>query len=333
MADEVLSKSEENEKESQEQIENKNKEFAKKTKKKKPKKVISRKRLIITLAIIAVLGALSGFGIGEYILSGRIDPNRYNYSTETLLDDVSAIKKEAVGKTPEQLGATKSCVLAFDKTFNYDKVSIVGEGSVKAMGVTQSINAKTIRVNNKLYYENISISSFVQALNRYYVVGEDISHYGGKINDKTVTWNQTPDNTKDDSIKTMTQYKEQFGCTMFDYMTYIVSSKTVVDEGSVNKNDDSSYTFTLVLDKSKSVVNYVKTMKATGGLSQYPDFTSDPVITVTIDKDYRILVFKSSETYNAKIGIINAGSVGTLVNTFTYDQDFAIPALEDKSQI
>lgn len=291
-----------------------------------------KKRIMINVIAMALIGVITGFCVGMYIVGNQLDPNRYNFDVASLQDNVAEIRTESQGKTPEQLGATKCCVLAFDTTFNTDKVKIVGVGLVKAkaMGVTvnQTINALTIRVNNNIYFENISVSKFAKAINRFYASGDAIEHYAGSLSGKTVTWNT---NVKND-IKTMDEYKAKFSCTLTDYMTYIVSSKTVVSASAVTLDANGNYVFELELDKSKSVVNYVKNMKATGGLSEYPDFTSNPKIKVTMNADYRILTFTSNETYDAKMGI-TASSVATLTNTFSYDEDFEIPAKTDKSYI
>lgn len=300
------------------------------SKKKKSHKM--KKSTRFTILIVILVGMFCGVTVGLYFGPKSVDPNRYNFEVSALLDDVDEIRNEASGKTPVELGATKSCVLAFDTTFNENRVKVVGRGSVLAMGVTQSISALTIRMYDKLYYENVSVSNFVKALNRYYVEGENISHYGGNLSGNIVTWNTTPDNTGANDIKTMTQHKAQFGSTMNEYMTYIVSSKTVNSESAVTINDDGNYVFTLTLDKSKSVVNYVKTMKATGGLSSYPDFTSDPRVDIIIDANYRILRFESHEEYTVSMGI-SAKSVGRLVNTFSYDEDFVLPKITDKSVV
>lgn len=291
-----------------------------------------KKRIMINIIAMALIGVITGFGVGMYIVGNQLDPNRYNFDVASLQDNVAEIRTESQGKTPEQLGATKCCVLAFDTTFNADRVKIVGVGLVKAkaMGVTvnQTINAITIRVNNNIYFENISVSKFAKAINRFYASGNAIEHYEGSLSGKTVTWDTNAEN----DIKTMDEYKAKFSCTLTDYMTYIVSSKTVVSASAVTLDANGNYVFELELDKSKSVVNYVKNMKATGGLSEYPDFTSNPKIKVTMNADYRILSFTSNETYDAKMGI-TASSVATLTNTFSYDEDFEIPAKTDKSYI
>lgn len=295
-----------------------------------PKQI--RKTTLVNLLIIAMVGVISGIGIGVYFGPKKLDPNRYNYDVAMLRDDVDEIRTESASVNPIQLGAIKSCVLAFDTTFNCNRVCVIGTGSVKAAGVTQTINAKTIRMNDRMYYENISISNFVKPLNRYYVDGENISHYGGKISGNTVTWNTSPDNTGENSIKTMQQYKAQFGSTMNEYMNYIVSSKTVVSASQVTQNADGNFEFSLTLDKTKSVINYVKTMKATANLKNYPDFISNPQISLVIDSNYRILKFTSYEKYTVSIGI-SVKSEGNLTNIFSYDQDFQIPLITDKSTI
>ena len=293
-----------------------------------------KKRTIIIMVIVMMLGVYSGFAIGNFIISQRTDPNRYNFDVAALMDDVSAIRLTAAGKTPQVLGATKSCVLAFDNTFNAEKVQVTGDGLVNAsvgpVKVAQTIDARTIKVGDRLFNENISISSFVKATNRYYVDGEEISHYGGSYDEgaKTVKWNTTADTPED--IKTMTLYTEKYGVPMNYYMTYIVSSKTVVEASAVTVNEDGNYVFTLTLDKVKSVINYVKSMKDTGGLSDYPDFVENPVIELTIDSNYRILKFVSQEVYTAKMGIITASLTGAL---FAYDEDFVIPELSENSVI
>lgn len=308
---------------------------------KEAKKILPRmfsRRTVVNLGIIAMVGIISGVAVGAYFGPKKLDPNRYNFEVSALRDDVDEIRTESAGKTPIQLGATKSCVLAFETTFNCNRVKVEGKGSVKAtvMGVTatQSINACTIRMNDRLYYENICVGrfDFANTFNRYYVDGQNIAHYGGSLNGDTVTWSTRADNTSDNSIKTMEQYKARFGSAMNEYMTYIVSSKTVVSASNVTKNTEGHYEFNLTLDKSKAVVNYVKTMKATGGLKDFPDFTSEPQIYMVIDENYRIIKFTSYEKYTVTMGV-RAKSDATLTNLFSYDQDFEFPLITDKSKI
>ncbi len=296
-----------------------------------------KRRQIVMLVIVIMFGVYTGFAIGNFFISQRSDPNRYNYDVKALSDDVDAIRLMATGKNPQTLGAIKSGVLAFDTTFKEERVFVTGDGLVNArvgpVSVAQTIDAKTIRMGDKMFNENVSISSYVKATNRFYVNGEEISHYSGNYNEstKTVTWKTTPDTPED--IKTMTLYTEKYGVPMNYYMSFIVSSKTVIEASAVTVNEDGNYVFTLTLDRIKSVINYVKSMKDTGGLSDYPDFVENPVIELVIDKNYRILKFTSKEVYKAKMGVITANLSGSLTNTFRYDEDFVIPELSENSVI
>lgn len=291
-----------------------------------------KKRIMINIIAMALIGVITGFCVGMYLVGNQLDPNRYNYDVASLQDNVAEIRTESNRKTPIELGAIKCGALAFDTTFKAERVKIEGKGLVKAkamgMIVNQTIDALTIRVRDRIYFENISVSRFAKAINRFYAINDDIEHYEGSLSGSTVSWNQSPVN----DIKTMDEYQAKFSCTLTDYMTYIVSSKTVVSESAVTIDENGNYVFELELDKSKAVVNYVKNMKVTGELSEYPDFKSNPKIKITMDANYRILVFTSNETYDVKMGI-TASSVATLTNIFSYDEDFTIPAKTDKSYI
>lgn len=291
-----------------------------------------KKRIMINIIAMALIGVITGFCVGMYLVGNQLDPNRYNFDVASLQDNVAEIRTESNNKTPIELGATKCGALAFDTTFKAERVKIEGKGLVKAkvgmITVDQTIDALTIRVRDRIYFENISVSKFAKAINRFYAINDDIEHYEGSLSGSTVSWNQSPVN----DIKTIDEYQAKFSCTLTDYMTYIISSKTVVSESAVTIDENGNYFFELELDKSKAVVNYVKNMKVTGKLSEYPDFKSNPKIKITMDANYRILVFTSNETYDVKMGI-TASSVATLTNIFSYDEDFAIPAKTDKSYI
>lgn len=296
-----------------------------------PKKSIrykgSNKALTINLIVVIIVGIFSGFMIGMWLISNKVDPNLYNMNATLLMDDVSKIRNEANGKTPEELGATKSCVLAFDNTFNHKNVMVVGVGNVNAMGVNQSINSKSIRIGDSVFTEGVSVSKFVKAADRFYLENGTITKVKGNVDGNTITWNG------DKSNMTPASYAETMGGSINEYMLHIVSSKTVVNASDVSKLSNGNYTFTLELDKVKSVIRYVKNMKATGGLSSYPVFSENIKLTVTIDSNFRLVEVTSEEKYSAKIGVLTAKSKGTLTNKFTYDGDFTIPQISENTII
>ena len=114
---------------------------AEKKSKQERRKKQSRKSAFIAMLVVALIGVVTGLGVGTYFSPKKMDPNRYNFNISALMDDVEEIRVQASNKTPIELGAVKSCALAFDVTTNYPRVSVSNYGEVKAAGVTQKINS------------------------------------------------------------------------------------------------------------------------------------------------------------------------------------------------
>lgn len=286
----------------------------------------SKKSIFVNILIIALVGMLSGVAIGLKIVNSGSTGDMYDIDPDTLYDNVLTIKEESNSKNPIELGAVKSAVLAIDTTFNEECVQVIGSGKVVSMGVTQSIQAKQIRLNDTSFFENVSVSSFVKAANRFYLKNGTIQKIKGNVSGNTVTWNGATSNLTED------EYRETMGLGINEYMSYVISSKTVTSSSDVSLNTDGNYEFSLKLDKVKSVVNYVVNMKETGGLGDYPKFSEDISIKIVMDSNYRILSFTSDEKYKVKKGMW-MDAVGTLTNTFSYDGNFVIPNVSEKTKV
>lgn len=286
----------------------------------------NKRAVFINILIVALIAVISGYFIGMWIVGRGSTDGLYDIDTTSLYDNVIAIRDEASGKSPIELGAIKCAVLAIDTTGQQERVQVIGEGKVLSMGVTQNIKARQFRMGDKVLFENVSISSFVKATNRFYLKNGSITRVKGNVSGSTVSWNGAT------STLTREEYKNTMGLDIYEYMSYIISSKTVVDSSEVTRLEDGNYEFTLTLDKVNSVINYVKNMKETGGLGDYPRFKTNISIKIVMDSNYRILTFTSNEEYEVKKGVWMP-AVGTLTNTFTYDQDFVIPTTNDKTEI
>jgi len=55
------------------------------------------KRKIICLVLIIMFGIYSGFGVGNYIISMRSDPNRYNFDVSALIEPATTRRSENGG--------------------------------------------------------------------------------------------------------------------------------------------------------------------------------------------------------------------------------------------
>ena len=286
----------------------------------------SKKAVFINILIVSLIAIITGYFIGSWIINSNNTDGLYDMDTDLLYDNVLAIKEEANRKSPIELGAIKCAVLAINVTSEQERVSVSSVGQVVSMGVTQGIKAKQIRMYDQVLFENVSVSSFVKAANRFYLKNDSITRVKGNVNGSTVTWNAG------NSILTRDEYKETMGLDIYEYMSYIISSKTVVDSSEVSRLENGNYTFTLTLDKVNSVINYVKNMKETGSLGDYPRFKSNISVEIVMDSNYRILTFKTDEEYEVKKGVWMS-AVGTLTNTFSYDQDFVIPGTNENTNI
>lgn len=286
----------------------------------------SKKSLFVNLLLVVLIAVISGITIGMWILSKDGSGDLYNVDSSALYDNVAVIREESLTKTPVEMGATKCAVLAIDTTYNASNVQMVGVGKVVSMGVTQKINTKTIKQNNKFFYENVSVSSLVSATNRFYLENDIITRIKGSVKGNTVNW------TGATSTLTKEEYKQLMGVQITDFMSYIISSKTITYGSDVVLNESGNYEFTIKLDKVTSVVNYVKNMKETGGLGDYPKFNEDINIKIVMDSNYRILTFTSNENYKVKKGIW-VDAVGDLTNTFTYDGNFVVPNKTDPTSL
>ena len=141
----------------------------------------SKKSLFVNLLLVVLIAVISGITIGMWILSKDGSGDLYNVDSSALYDNVAVIREESLTKTPVEMGATKCAVLAIDTTYNASNVQMVGVGKVVSMGVTQKINTKTIKQNNKFFYENVSVSSLVSATNRFYLENDIITRIKGVI--------------------------------------------------------------------------------------------------------------------------------------------------------
>ena len=299
---------------------------------KKSKFKTKKKSLYINLIIISVLAIFSGFFIGIWYVSnqaGGADIYK-DINIEELLDDVNSIRKEAINKSPLELGAVKSCVLAFDNTFNYENVIISSQGSVEAMGTSQAVTSNTIRIGDEICSENLSYGKYIKVADRFYLDAGSILHVKGNFNNNIVSWNGDKQNLSLD------EYENSMGGAMNEYILYIISSKTVEKYSEITKLEDGNYSFNLELHKINSVVKYAKYMKATGGLQECPIFKEPIKLSVVIDDNFRLVKVVSNEKYTAvkKVVVnIKASSVGTLTTSFTYDEAEKIPAIDDATKI
>ena len=147
---------------------------------------------------------------------------------------------------------------------------------------------------------------------------------GTKIQPTSAVWNGAKtDYTRD-------EFKKLAGSLPSSLNPYIISTKTVLNnnvsyEVSTSEEGKKLYTFTIQLDPIASVINYVKQVKMTSGLSGYPAF-DDITITYTIDEDWNLVTTDILEHY-VVFYIAKAPCTGTLKTDYKFNIDVKLPEI------
>lgn len=310
------------------------------------------KHKLYVLSVLLVLGVFTGSGLGVWYFNGFLKstvdysqagkPEDYIQSVdETLTRNFSGInlanKKDWVSyaqsqsKTPFDLSPVDNFVLAQYNMTNANSYSVIGSGSIVA--------ATIITVDQFLYsekkfdgqaYSFVSISPDTTGLVGDVAVCDvlekgsaSIKSYKGKIHEG----NTSADWTYNTSFTTA-EHGNLNGVKVNDIQPYLICTETVVSSSEITVDVNGNYVFTLELDTVKSVLNYIKQVKRTGGLSTYPEFKSINT-KFTITPDWQLVKMEIVEVYKAvKMGMTPT-ITGTLNFDFTINQPITMPNLPE----
>lgn len=279
---------------------------------------MTKKRYLINFTVILILSVFSGFFLGNYYSKnfGR-NVEAVTISEETVRGkDVTNALKKASGKNPSQLTATENFVLAEYYLNQKTSVKRVVTGTITAAGINQSLFSEKIVHNGQVYSSKISASSMVKVAEVYkHNLGTDvIDVYKGSVTSATTA--DFP--TAPSSSMNMEQYKASFGSVPERFVTYVVGTKTVINESAVTKNQAGNYVATLQLDTTYAVMNYVYEIKTTAGSSKLPYFKSVK-ITYEIDENWNLIKINTEESYDVSIAVLGyTGCTGQLQEVYTY---------------
>lgn len=296
------------------------------------------KRFWINLVVIIVVGIFSGYFVGNFYVNRYMGGVKADVlpSEEAIRDNVNTVLKKNKGKSPSQISATDNMILAEYYLNQRDYVKRSTYGDVKAAGVTQKLVSNKALVNGEYYSEEISQGMVNLATKYYHTKGSNtVSVYKGSV-DKELNTNYddvTPNNMSVDDFNAQNGVKATY------FLNYIVSSNTVIAQNYVGKSkvgatvagregrkyDKELYVFTLTLDNSYSVKNYMYKIKQTSNSSEFPGFKSIE-LTFMIDDDFTLYEISYNEVYNVNIAVLGqVTTTGKIIDLFDYDNSFVIP--------
>ena len=300
------------------------KKYRKIAKKEKPlTKAQKRRKLalqIVSMIMVVVVGAVGGFFAGSIYVSSKFNTNYDNFSEAQYRDDVNTVLSSTLNnpsgakKPYENVGAVNAFVTAEYVLSNKAEFEVTSMGSLQpSIGSKQSVYAYRCKKDGVVYLENISVGMMSVAEKLIYRNNVIEKYSGSNITQTSATWSTTFEEISYDA------FKEENGNAVDNPISYVVSSKTATAQSDTPKIlANGLYQFSLVLSNDSSVMNYVKQMKRTSGLTSYPTFDSI-VLTFTIDENYNFYKITATESYTVVYFGVPAHCESVLTQTFSYD--------------
>lgn len=310
-----------------------------------------KSKSIILTSVGCVLSTSLGVGIG-YILStffphitksidyGAFDPLVLKADGDACLSKFDKAKKSSAfdGKTLEGWEIVNAALRRFELE-ERNMSQGIGRASAKIgpMNVDQQIRSTMFRVGDRYFEESLSKSFAVNVAWRIYQEGSETKRYKGSC----------PDNVEQPSfaenvqptVYSEAEYLEHAGRNLDgSACIYLISDKTLASPSQaslsslpmnqIKKNGDGTYDIDLELDARKSVVNYVKQMKATTDINGYPTFEYVHA-TFTVTENAELVKSTFKERYYASTPSGSSNLDGTLTTYYSTGGNYAIPELND----
>lgn len=290
-----------------------------------PDKVVTKKRKVISVAFKLLLcllmvgcGTAGGFVVGDLIIGkfDTFDPSGYSASAYKEKDsDIAKWKAMDISKlTPTQVFVVAEAKINECENYCiYTKGYDGGEkGVVTTLGMKQDLYGYRYRKGEKGYFDYFSTGLANVAKKTEFTFGENKFYsYEGSLNGDNVTWTlNKPESGQE--FRTDKEYEEMTGLKAERPIDYIVSRKTVQSEKNNGKVKEL-YSYTINLNPTLGVLNYVKKMNYMSGFG-YPKFSSIE-LRFEVDESMNFHNIYINESYK----VIGMSAVGKYKNEFHYD--------------
>ncbi len=290
-----------------------------------PDKVVTKKRKVISVAFKLLLcllmmgcGTAGGFVVGDLIIGkfDTFDPSGYSASAYKEKDsDIAKWKAMDISKlTPTQVFVVAEAKINECENYCIYTKGYDGEekGTVTTLGMKQDLYGYRYRKGTKGYFDYFSTGLANVAKKTEFTFGENKFYsYEGSLNGDNVTWTlNKPESGQD--FRTDKEYEEMTGLKAESPIDYIVSRKTVINETNNGKVGEL-YSFTINLNSTTGVLNYVKKMNYMSGFG-YPKFSSIE-LRFEVDESMNFHNIYINESYK----VIGMSAVGKYKNEFHYD--------------
>ena len=289
----------------------------KKANRNKPKtKERSKKRRAveaILMVLVIMVGAISGFFAGSLYISSKYKVS-YDFSEADYRDNTETVLALTNGKNPSLVSGVNAFITAEYRLSQKEQYKVTSNGGLQpSIGSYQTIYAYREYSQGKTYLENIS-NGMMPIAEKLVCQDSSVNSYNGKLKSSTeATWDSSPQQTY-----TVDGFNQANGVKIDTPVAYVVSSRTILVESQNGVYiEPNVYEYTLVLDPSTCVMNYVKQMMRTSGFADPPKFSSVK-ITFRVDSDFNFISYVVEESYTVVYFGVPAHCVGSLTLTFDY---------------
>ena len=282
----------------------------------------SKKHLIIqivAIALVIVAGLGVGFYFGNFYLATKFKKVDYSqFNEEDILPDFESVLEKNAGKSVAEVSAVDAFVLAQYNFEHAKSYTVSSKSSLSHNYGKQSIYVEKSLENGVFSMINISTSSMKNFATKVSVTGDTVELFEGSV---------TSDTTADWSTKSQTysqqEYKDMNGVAATALTPYIVSEKTLSENDSSALSprggirlQNGNYKFSIKLNTTSSVLNYVKQIKYSSGISELPTFNILD-ISFEIDQNFNFVSITSNEEYSFKyVGGIFVTCRGTITTNY-----------------
>lgn len=294
------------------------------------------------------LGIATGIFLGSWysfiMLTSHVDYSTYSEEklreNETYVDIISNVLKIAnptkeqcenwveLAKqqniTPKNLLPSQNFILAEYNATLAKSFKSTANGLVETIA-TQSVFSEKLFDGTSYSFSSISSGLMTIAVCSFMTTGIDSveTYKGNDVTSNSANW------TGEVTHYTMEEYKEIAGNLPSVLHPYIVTSKTIIrdkkeDIESDTINNKNVYKFSIQLNPVTSVLNYIKQVKLTSGLSGYPTF-DDVAHTVYIDENWNFVKIDIVENYRIPYGGLQPKCKGTLSTEFEFNTTVTLP--------
>ncbi len=302
------------------------------------------KRRIFNFAVVLVLGVVTGALLAGWY-GDLIKPKNVIWPTESEIRDnendvLTALNEitnssdadfaswmntaKAQGITPKDLSASQNFMLAVYNGDHATSFDIISHGKVATIA-TQSVYSRKAFNGEKYTFE--SISKGLLTIATCSVMKKDASNVdlflGENVREDGADW------TGKKTTYTTEEFYDYAGCTPNVLVPYIISSKTILYEDTVEikettYNDIPVYQYSVQLKTEASELYYVREVKQKSGLESYPEFF-DITYTIMIDENWNFVHTEVIENYKVVAFKAPANCQGTMSSDYIFNQPVKLP--------